>query len=59
MIIFLRESKSNRVCFLNYFSDVNGRKNSHRRDSRLDESGFIDDDTSFSVRKPSQSSLKS
>lgn len=29
--------------------DLNGRKNSHRRDSRLDESGFIDDDTSFSA----------
>lgn len=33
-------------------SDINGRKSSHRRDSRLDESGFIDEDTSFSVRKP-------
>ena len=33
-------------------SDINGRKSSYRRDSRLDESGFIDEDTSFSVRKP-------
>ncbi|CAG5105117.1 Oidioi.mRNA.OKI2018_I69.chr1.g1848.t2.cds [Oikopleura dioica] len=29
--------------------DINGRKSSYRRDSRLDESGFIDEDTSFSA----------